>query len=264
MIPRITAEISDVNAYAYGRMVKALDSVNRTVPRFMPDGSVSTSYAELTTMVYRQYWRDVEMTRIMYDSTDPENVPQGADIVAYYPHAAGSDMSKHADSLQIRVDVTGNHADDCHVLDLERGPADLGNADEWVRMWRDQHPDGMEAVNGFVRKPVVCCDAARLDALRAVCTGLDYDTWAVSLNGETLPIDGCFARQYRGDGPNGEDYGMSLVYDDTWGREPTGVQSSTAPEHPVDGTLYGTVTFHQNGVLKTQNVTYVPSNRSWQ
>lgn len=264
MIPRVSAEMHDVNVYAYCRMIKAFDSINHTVPRFMPDGSVSTAYAEFTTMVYRQYWRDIEMTRVMYDSMEPDNIPEGADIVGYYPHTGGGDMSKHAVSLQIRIDVDGGHADDCHVLDLEIGQADLGNVDVWISSWHELHPGGMQAVNGFVRKPVVCCDADRLPDLRTICVGLDYDTWAVTVNGETLPIEGCFARQYADRGPNGEDFNMSLVYDDTWGREPTDVQQPAGPQHPVEGTLRGVVTFVQDGQTKSQNVTYETSNRTWQ
>lgn len=176
------------------------------------------------------------VTRTMYDSTDPNAIPEGAEIVAYYPHAWGSDMSKHSAALQLRIDNRGDHADDCHVLDVESGAASNATASEWVQSWHKLHPDGMHAANGYIGQPILYTSTSNLPALRAACHGLTYNTWAAQWDGTQTPIAGCFARQYADHGPNGEHYDMSLVYDDTFGKAPEPVKTPPPPPpapHPA-------------------------------
>jgi hypothetical protein len=169
------------------------------------------------------------VTRTMYDSTDPTIIPADAEIVAYYPHAWGTDISKHEHALVVRIDNRGDHADDCHILDVEAGAANNTTAHEWVMSWHKLHPQGLDAVNGWIRKPVLYCSESALPALRTACAGLDYDIWVANWSTGTTPVAGCFAKQFTDHGPHGENYDMSAVYDDTWGHKPT---TPTPPPPP--------------------------------
>lgn len=176
------------------------------------------------------------MTRTMYDSTDPTNVPSDAEIVAYYPHAWGTNITSHEHALVVRIDNRGDHADDCHILDVESGAASNAIAAEWVQSWHKLHPDGMSCVNGYIRGPVLYTSTANLSALRSACHGLAFDVWAAQWDGTETPVAGCFARQYVDHGPHGENYDMSLVFDDTWGHAPAPKPPTPAPPpapHPT-------------------------------
>ena len=181
------------------------------------------------------------MTRMMYDSTDPSNIPAGVQIVAYYPHAWGSDMTKHHDALQVRIDNRGDHADDCHVLDVESGAASNTIAAEWVRSWNKLHPEGMHAANGFVRKPVLYTSVSNLPALRTACDGLTFDTWAAHWDGNTTPVPGCFAKQYADPKTSGGDYDLTMVYDDTWGKETPAPTPAPVPVPAPPAVILGAV-----------------------
>ena len=156
----------------------------------------------------------------MYDSTDPRNVPAGAEIVAYYPHAWGTDISSHPHALVVRIDNRGDHADDCHILDVENGAATNAIAAEWIASWHKLHPAGLNCQNGWIRRPVLYTSTANLASLVRSVNNTNVDYWAAQWDGQTTPIAGCFARQYVDHGPNGENYDMSLVFDDTWGATP--------------------------------------------
>lgn len=190
---------------------------------------------------------ELRMTRIMYDSTDPNLIPTNAPIVCWYPHAWGTDMSKHTNALQVRIDNRGDHADDCHVLDVENGAATPSIAANWVDLWHRLHPSGLDMVNGWCRKPVIYCSTSMLSAVRSALAGRDYDVWAAQWDGNTTPIAGCFAKQYIDHGPAGENYDMSYVYDDMWGVKPVTPAPvpvpAPAPKPPV---LEGLVTWADN------------------
>jgi hypothetical protein len=217
----------------------ALHYLQRHPPRRVPVDEWGS--ALLAAIANRERAR--AMTRTMYDSTDPNNIPQGAQIVCYYPHAWGSDMTKHHDALQIRIDNHGDHADDCHVLDVENGAASVQVASLWIQSWHKLHTSGMHAANGWIRKPVIYCSESVLPSLRAACAGLDYDTWGANWSTGLTPIAGCFAKQYADRGPNGENYDMSVVYDDTWGKEPAPAPAPAPAPQPaafprIDGMVH--------------------------
>src|SRR5487761_213938 len=113
------------------------------------------------------------MTRVMYDSTDPTAIPGSAGIVAYYPHAWGTNISSHQHVLVVRIDNRGDHADDCHILDVESGAANNTTAREWVMSWHKLHPRRLGAVSGWLRQPVLYSSECNLPALRSACSGLD-------------------------------------------------------------------------------------------
>jgi hypothetical protein len=191
--------------------------------------------------------RSPVMTRNMYDSTDPTIIPTSAQIVAYYPHAWGTDVSGHKDALVVSIDNTGAHADDCHILDVESGAASNATAAEWIQSWHKLHPSGLDCMNGHIAKPVIYTSTSNLPALRGATSGLLYDTWAAQWDGNTTPVAGCFAKQYADHGPNGENYDMSVVFDDLWGK----TQSAPAPtpKPPASSTpapIQGLVTWADN------------------
>lgn len=187
------------------------------------------------------------MTRTMYDSTDPNLIPADAAIVAYYPHAWGTDISKHESALVVRIDNRGDHADDCHVLDVESGAASNTTAAEWIQSWHKLHPDGMSCINGYIAKPVIYTSTSNLPALRGACSGLTYDTWAAQWDNNQTPVPGCFAKQYTDHGTGGENYDVSVVFDDTWGHAPTAPTPTPQPPKPADETpITGIVTWADN------------------
>lgn len=187
------------------------------------------------------------MSRVMCDSTDPTLIPSNVDIVAYYPHAWGTNITSHEHALVVSIDNRGDHADDCHILDVETGAASNAIAAEWVQSWHKLHPNGMSCVNGYIGKPVLYTSTANLAALREACKGLTYDTWAAQWDGNTTPVPGCFAKQYIDHGPNGENYDVSAVYDETWGHAPTPQAPTPTPTKSVtSGPIQGLVTWADN------------------
>ena len=205
------------------------------------------------------------MARTMYDSTDPTIIPATAEIVAYYPHAWGTDISEHPHALVVRIDNRGDHADDCHMLDVESGAATNTTAREWVQSWHFLHPLGLDAVNGWIRKPVLYASEAALPALRAACSGLDYDLWGANWSHGQTPVAGCFATQYTDHGPNGENYDMSIVSDDTWGHKPVPVPPPPPVPVPVPPPhlITGVVTWFDNGQYYSRPVTWHNPPGTW-
>lgn len=187
------------------------------------------------------------MHRYMYDSTDPAIIPTTAPIVCYYPHAWGTDISAHKNAIVVSIDNRGDHADDCHILDVETGAASNTTAAEWVQSWHKLHPSGLNCVNGWIRKPVLYTSEANLPSLRAACSGLDYDTWGANWSNGPGAIPGCFATQYTDHGPSGENYDMSVVFDDTWGVKPSTPVTPPPPKPPTTtATISGLVNWADN------------------
>lgn len=207
--------------------------MSRVVLSHMKNNTAAPAYMKaelvrLRELIERAKGR-ITVVRTMYDSTDPTIIPADAQIVAYYPHAWGTNITSHEHALVVRIDNRGDHADDCHILDVESGAANNTTAAEWVQSWHKLHPNGLDAVNGWVRGPVLYTSTSNLPALREFTKGLAYDTWAAQWDGGTTPIAGCFARQYTDRGNHGENYDMSLVYDDTWGVKPAPKPPTPAP-----------------------------------
>lgn len=185
--------------------------------------------------------------RVMYDTTDPRNVPTDAAVVGYYPHAWGADLSHIAHAIEVRIDNRGDHADDCHALDVEKGAATIAIAREWVQSWHTLHPNGMHTGNGFIRLPIVYISSSQVPALHAAMQGEKFDLWVAQWDGKQDQIYGAFARQYVNHGPSGENYDMSIIFDDAWGIAPTTPVSIPDPTPtPVPGggsTIDGFVVF---------------------
>jgi hypothetical protein len=156
-------------------------------------------------------------TRTMFDSTNMDDIPLDAQIVAGYPHAFPTDYARFPKALQVRIDQHGNHADDCHVADYEKlaifGPV----IRQWVQSWHLLHPNGLAAVNGYFDLPTVYCDMSNLATVRGDLVGLQYDLWIAQWNDSPTVIPGSSLHQYANAAMLGFDADASVVYDTSWG-----------------------------------------------
>lgn len=163
------------------------------------------------------------MTRLMFDSTNMDAIPADAKIVAGYPHAFPTDYGRFPNALQVRIDQHGNHADDCHVADVENGAISISTVRQWVESWHLLHPNGLAAVNGFFDQPTVYSSESNMKATMGALVGLSYDFWVASWDIGPTVIPGTNLHQYASptsNPPSGGDYDLSVVYDDTWGVRP--------------------------------------------
>lgn len=208
---------------------------------------IAAEVAHSMRLRHGQERRDLMSVRTMYDSTTPQNVPADAQAVAYYPHAWGTDLSHIRAAIEVRIDNHGDHADDCHALDVENGAADVQTAMHWVQSWHALHPEGMHTGNGFIRLPIVYISESRVPELRTALSGMRYDLWVAAWGVGPTGIAGAFAHQYTNRGPNGENYDISVITDPTWGIEPAPVVTppvtTPPPPPPVVQTTYGCVVF---------------------
>lgn len=201
--------------------------------------------------------------RTMYDSTDPRLFPADAEVIAYYPYAWGSDLSRVKSAIEVRI-VNMNdgklHADDCHAIDVESGAASIQDAVNFVDTWNHLHAatGGMHTANGWIRKPIVYISEARVSALRNALAGRDFDLWVAWWGIGPTDVPGAFAHQYTNRGPHGENYDISVVSDDTWGLPPT------PPQPPAGGQTYqGIIVYPVGGRLATKAVTSTDSGVNW-
>jgi len=160
----------------------------------------------------------------MYDSTNMDAIPLDAQIVAGYPHAFPTDYARFPHALQVKIDQHGNHADDCHVVDVEFGALIIAGALSWVRAWHQLHPSGLAAVNGHFNRPTVYASLNTWNSgLRAVLAGQLYDAWIAEWGTGPTVLPGSSAHQYE----NTPGWDKSVVYDPAWG------VSMPAPPTPV-------------------------------
>ena len=159
-------------------------------------------------------------TRDMWDSTTMDAIPVTAQIVAGYPHAFPTDYGRFPHALQVRIDQHGNHADDCHVGDAERGAIDFVTIRQWVESWHLLHPHGMTAVNGFFDIPTVYTSQSNLITVMRNLVGLAYDVWVASWGIGPTVIPGTSLHQYEDSSLTGIHADRSIVYDTTWGVRP--------------------------------------------
>lgn len=158
--------------------------------------------------------------RTMYDSTNMDAIPADAQIVAGYPHAFPTDYARFPNALQVRIDQHGNHADDCHVADVETGAISVATVRQWVQSWHTLHPAGLAAVNGHFDVPTVYCNESTLLAVRNALVGQLYDVWVAWWDRGTSPVSGTSLLQYASPSsnpPSGGDFDVSVVYDASWG-----------------------------------------------
>lgn len=148
------------------------------------------------------------MTRLMYDSVDPNAIPVNAEMVAGYVDGnfkwSDTGWSRFANSIKVRIAVFAS-TNDGDVLDVENGDASPDQAAGWIKMRQE--------AGIFV--PTIYCNRSTRPAVEAACAGLTFDLWIATLDG-TQDIAGTVAVQYAGSAITGQNYDLSIVTDDGW------------------------------------------------
>lgn len=189
----------------------------------------------------------LRMTRTMYDSNTPNAIPDDAQIVAYYPHAWDGLHGRFGHALQVCIDNRGDHADDCHALDVENGAASVQTAVQWVQSWHKLHPGGLAAVNGWFDKPMVYANENTWAELYKVLPAGLYYAWVAQWGTGPTVLHDSVAHQYINHGPNGENYDISVIYDDALGIAPAPAPAPAPPPRPAaQPTIVGTMVWTDN------------------
>lgn len=198
----------------------------------------------------------------MYDSTNMAEFPATAPIVAGYPHAWTIDYEKYPDALWVRIDNNGKNADDCGVLDVEKGAATPQIAAEWIQSWHKLHPSGMAAHNGHFARPTIYCSENALTSLRGVLAGLTYDVIVANWSTGITPVAGTVGKQYQNSDQTGHDYDLSVIYDVTWGVHPADAPPPTVvTAHAV---LVTSTSDLASGALSVRRVASLDGGHTWQ
>jgi hypothetical protein len=155
------------------------------------------------------------MTRIMFDSTTPDQIPADAKMVAGYVNGSyfwkGIDWRRFPNAIQVHITVSAVNTGG--VLDVESGDATPDQAPGWIKA---------RLAAGLAR-PAVYVNRSNLDAVIAACTaeglvaGHHYWIWLATLDG-TVPAEfpGLIAVQDKSAAILGYNADSSVVFDDTW------------------------------------------------
>lgn len=146
--------------------------------------------------------------RTMYDSTNANDIPLTAEMVAGYVDGlyiwSDADWARFPNAVKVRISVFGNDAD---VLDVESGAATPGMAPDWANRQRAR---GAE--------PIVYVNLSNVGAVRAAFEGTGEPQplyWLASYdNNPTIPA-GYIAKQYANEPLSGGHFDLSVVAD-TW------------------------------------------------
>lgn len=153
--------------------------------------------------------------RLMYDSTEPNDIPATATMVAGYANGryANYDAMKarfphaHVVSISVRADDTL-----AHVLDVESGDATPGQFGPWAT----------KVANRGVVRPTAYCSRSSVPLILAHRPrGVTVDLWVADWTGvaHVLGFEGgnVVAVQYASPGHgSGGHYDVSAVWDQTW------------------------------------------------
>jgi hypothetical protein len=146
------------------------------------------------------------MTRIMYDSTNPAEIPANAVLVASYVDGFGgydAAVARFGANKVVSISVANHDAD---VADVESGAMSPGDLPEWLQR---QYARGLQ-------RPVVYCSLSVWPSVKAAVGTRSVSYWIADWKGAPFSIAGADAVQYA----NGPKYDTSLVLD-------------TFPIHPV-------------------------------
>lgn len=164
--------------------------------------------------------------RTMYDSTNPNDIPATAQMVAGYIDGEFAWPADGWDRFPAQGCVTiatqpGTNAGD--VLDCETGDATPADCPGWIRMRKD----------AGLATPTIYCSRSAMVAVAQACGGLIYDLWVADWTGEPHEVLGAAATQYAspGTGANGH-YDVSAVYDDAWPQR-TAIVPATGGTDPM-------------------------------
>lgn len=160
--------------------------------------------------------------RTMYDSTNPNDIPTSAQMVAGYVDGiygpnfksfgltAGWDAAgwgRFPGSARARIAISAA-TNDGHVLDVENGDATPAQAPGWVRM----------RIAAGLARPTLYVNRSNWAAVAAACAGLPVDWWVATLDGTkaVAPPAGAIAPiavQYANAAASGGHYDLSAVAD---------------------------------------------------
>jgi hypothetical protein len=147
----------------------------------------------------------------MFDSAQLSDVPADAEMVAWYPHTWGGDISRFKDAAAkeqiVRIDNQGNHADDCSILDIESGAASQSIAKAWL-VEHHRHTGDIATIY---------CNRSTLSGVLEAIGDTPHHLWIADPNGDPHAYPGADATQYAwpGIGSPGQ-YDLSLVTNDKW------------------------------------------------
>ena len=164
------------------------------------------------------------MARLMYDSTNPFDIPRTAHAVAGYVDGlyawsqAGWDY--HGAPLKVRIAVNPATMN-AHVLDVEQGDATIAQAVAWVKA---QRALGKTPALYMSRGIVPAAEAA----FRAA--GMAYPLWWIAeWTGTSHELGGAIATQYDHPPHSGGHYDLSTVADYWPGIDPAPVPAPAPP-----------------------------------
>jgi hypothetical protein len=250
----------------YARQVAASyrDGLERALS-VIYDGAVPVKQAKRAdALIERLFRKAVRMTRVMYDVTSIATVPVDAEIVALHTSHLKSLSLQFGNTMQVRIDDTGGDPVTCHILGQPGENPTAMTVRDWVTRWHEYHPSGMYGVNCFFRRPALVVHQKSIDTVRRVLSDLEFDIIAARRGESLLPEPMCFALNYTDHGPSGEPYGMTLVFDDTWGRPPVAVAEDPAPVLSCE-TFAGVLVWAKGeGDYITQDVTTSDGGLTWQ
>src|ERR1035437_153641 len=158
--------------------------------------------------------------RLMYDSTNINDIPADAQMVAYYvdgswPVSAAAVRARFPNAVLLTITV-GN-TENADIIDRESGDASAAYAAGWVRRR-----------NNLGIRPTVYCNRSSRAEVEADCAGLSYDLFIATLDGVEVMQPGAVATQTQGQAQLGIHADRSMV-NDTW--HPGGAAS--APAGPI-------------------------------
>lgn len=205
------------------------------------------------------------MTRILHCAVSADDLTGTADVYAYYPYLSLEEVDDAESAIWIRVDNSGLHASDCHVLDVTDGVQSNMLPSGWVQYWYAIHRDGMPCVNGHVAKPIILTPCDMLSAVQQSCANLEYDLWVKCPEVHQWHDPKWFAIERVHYTVPGADYYVSEVFDDDWGktRSPQTTPQTSQKRNP-ESTCIGVVEYMTpDGEFRMRNVVSEDGGSTW-
>lgn len=158
--------------------------------------------------------------KLMYDSTNPYDIPADADVVAGYANGlyrwSGESWRRFTGRL-VTITVRADQVAD--VADCETGDLTVSELPGWVRLCQ----------RAGIPVPTVYVQLDRWTQARAACVGLTVDWWVAYWTGRAQLVEGSVATQYADPIYSGGHYDLSVCRDD-WPRP----APAPAPAPPGD------------------------------
>jgi hypothetical protein len=197
------------------------------------------------------------MTRTMYDSTTTTDIPDDAELVAYYPKTYPGDVSQFKKARIVTIDNQGDQPT-FGVLDVESGAASVADAPKWL-------DEKLSAGDGH---GTLYCNKSTLGPLLKAIGGRQVYLWIADPTGAAHEYDAglpsnvkLVATQYAWPelGSPGH-YDMSLVTDDDWYKATPAVVADPPPPVTRHGIL---IQIDEAGSL-TSEVVQSSDGKSWE